>query len=127
MDAPSLESQASQKIASLLEEWESEYFQNELVKWIYYTKHNATDLDPPKASYVTTFSQPTAQKPVPRATASVVFEYNPSDGLSFKFETGQLIHTKETVGIVGNPVKRLKEIIVSKEETADKYSAKLIG
>lgn len=127
MDDPTLESQALLNIESLLEEWESEYFQNELIKWIYHTKHKATDLDPPKVNYVTTFSQPTAQKPVPRATATIVFEYNPSEGLSFRFETGQLIHTKETVGIVGNPVKRLKEIIVSKEETADKYSAKLIG
>lgn len=127
MDAPALESQALKEIESLLEEWESDYFQNELVKWIYYTKHNATSMDPPKASYVTTFSQPTAQKPVPRATASVLFEYDPSGSLSFKYETGQLIHTKETVGVIGNPVKRLKEIIVSKEQTADQYSAKLIG
>lgn len=127
MDSPALESQASKTIESLLEEWESEYFQNELVKWIYYTKHSATTLDPPKASYVTTFSQPTAQKPVPRATASVLFEYDPLGGLSFKYETGQLVHTTKTVNIIGNPVKRLKEIIVSKEQTADKYSAKLIG
>jgi hypothetical protein len=127
MDAPALESQALKEIESLLEEWESDYFQNELVKWIYYTKHNITSVDPPKASYVTTFSQPTAQKPVPRATASVFFEYDPSGPLSFKYETGQLIHTKETVGVIGNPVKRLKEIIVSKEQTADQYSTKLIG
>jgi hypothetical protein len=127
MEDPDLQSQALKTIESLLEEWEADYFQNEFVKWIYYTKHNGTASDPPKASYVTTFSQPTAQKPVPRATASVFFEYDPLVGLSFKYETGQLIHTKDSVGILGNPVKRLKEIIVSKEQTADKYSAKLIG
>ena len=128
MDASDLESKALKSIESLLEEWEANYFQNELDKWIYYTRHNSTNLNPPIASYITTFSQPTSQKPVPRANASVIFEYDHSKSvLSFKYETGQLIHDKQTVELVGNPVKRLKEIIVSKEQTAEKYSEKLIG
>ena len=127
MDPTSLETEALKNIDLLLEGWESDYFQNELIKWIYYTKHQTTQIDPPKACYVTTFSQPTAQKPIPRATASIRFEYEPSQGLSFTYETGKLIHNTNTVRILGNPVKRLREILISKEEMSDRYSAKLIG
>ena len=126
-DAEALESKAKLSIDLLLQEWDQTYFKpttksDSEPKWIYYTRHQSTSINPPKASYITIFSQPTSKKPVPRATASVFFNYSPDRGLEFQFETGKLVHTAETVPILGNPVKRLKEVVASKEQLADYFN-----
>ena len=127
-----LQDKAQSLIDKVLNQWESDYFANASTapltledaekepKWIYYTQHHSTTLEPPQVIFKTIFSQPTQTKPVPRATATVVFSYTPN-GLSYQFEWGNLSHSVDNPTSIGNPSKRLKEIIKSKEELALKF------
>lgn len=91
-------------------------------KWIFYTRHKGTTVEPPRSIFTTIFSQPTPTCPVPRATASITFTHVPGKPLSFVFETGKLSYSPDTVSVMGSPLKRLKEIIQSKEDTAAYFS-----
>jgi hypothetical protein len=143
METITIEAQGLAAIDAVLKDWEDIYFQPfyeqqrlaleqaNLVKtipeWNYYTKHvsTTTTQNPDSAHFVTIFSQPTAEEPVPKATASIYFSFSKDKGLSFHFETGKLIHTVHSVPILGNPAKRLGEIVLSKEQTAHYFSSKI--
>jgi hypothetical protein len=123
-----LEREGLHSIQHLLKKWENEYFDNsykgsdtEEPKWIYHTKHTSTSMNPPHASFTTVFSQPTSIRPVPRATASVNFKYSPDQGLVYQFESGKLNYTNALSESLGNPIRKLKDIVKSKEDTADAF------
>ena len=133
MDPIQLEEQALIAIQDVLKDWDIKYLNGETqtdqsnakttqtslesTKWIYYTKHIKTTSE--KSLYETVFSQPTSTRPIPRATASISFIYTANGDLHYQFETNRLLNHSKNVTTLGSPAKRLKEIVKSKEQTAD--------
>ena len=129
MELKELEKEGLLAIDSLLKEWESTYLtavSPSEPKWIYYTRTSGLSETPtPHVRFTTIFSQPTQTHPVPRATASIHFVLDATQKLTWQFEAQQTVHSLETVGLLGNPAKRLTEIVKSKETVAQRFARHL--
>ena len=129
MTADTLEQEGFSAIESLLQEWETTYLSGSSeTKWIYFTKLVSTTSEGPQTlRFTTVFSQPTQSQPVPKATAAVHFLFNDSKRLSWQFEANKTVHTSDTATLLGNPAKRLTEIVKSKEAMAKRFATQLDG